>query len=327
MKNTEHKIDIVVTWVDGNDPVWRADKAKFSTDNGDATASRFRDWDQLKFWFRSIEQNAPWVNKIHFVTYGHLPEWLDTSNPKLNIVNHKDFIPEEFLPVFNSTAIEVHLHRIPGLSEHFVYFNDDMFLMKPCKPTDFFVKGLPVDEAFFVPPIPHENDFYCHHLYNDYSVYSRYISPKIIFKNFFKYVNFKFGIHNLIQILARNKYIRPLHHAKSFVKSTFEVLWKDFQRSMTRTARSRFRKELNNSPQAFRGYQIITGKFYPKNKRKYAIVLDTRNAEKARIAIESGKYKYLCLSDNTLEEDFISAKDAINSSFEKIFPQKSSFEK
>lgn len=323
----ENKIDFVVTWVDGNDPVWQEDKAKHLCEGGDAHIKRFRDWDQLKYWFRSVEKNAPWVNKIHFVTYGHLPQWLDTSNPKLNVVNHSDFIPEEFLPVFNSTAIEVHLHRIPGLTEQFVYFNDDTYIMKPCKETDFFVKGLPVDEAIFDPPLPHENGCYCHHLYNDYSVYTQYLSSKTFIKNIFKYINFKFGAHNFIQILARNKYIRPLHHAKSFCKSSFETIWKNNERYMLRTARSRFRKELNNSPQVFRGYQIITGKFYPKHKRKYALVIDTRDVSIAQNAIEAGKYKYLCLSDNTPAEEFDMAKEAINGSFEKIFPKKSSFEK
>ena len=327
MKNNDYKIDFVVTWVDGGDPVWQADKAKYSTEGGDATASRYRDWDQLRYFFRAIEQNAPWVNKIHFVTYGHLPEWLDTTNPKLNIVNHSDFIPEEFLPVFNSTAIEVHLHRIKGLADHFVYFNDDTYIMKPCKESDFFVNGLPVDEAFFVPAIPHEDDYYCHHLFNDYSVYTDYLSAKTLLKNAFKFVNFKFGWNNIIQILARNKYIRPLHHAKSFLKSSFETIWRDHERYMLRTARSRFRKELNNSPQVFRGYQIITGKFYPKHKRKYARVIDTCDVELAKSAIESGKFKYLCLSDNTPAEAFEAAKREINASFDKIFPKKSSFEK
>ena len=55
---------------------------------------RYRDWDNLQFWFRGVEKFAPWVNKIHFVTYGHLPKWLNVNNKKLNIVNHKDFMPE-----------------------------------------------------------------------------------------------------------------------------------------------------------------------------------------------------------------------------------------
>ncbi len=323
----ENKIDFVVTWVDGNDPVWQADKAKHLGEGGDAHIKRFRDWDQLKYWFRSVEKNAPWVNKIHFITYGHLPEWLDTSNPKLNIVNHSDFIPEEYLPVFNSTAIEIHMHRIKGLSEQFVYFNDDMYLMKPCSPSDFFVNGLPVDEAYFVPAIPHQQVLYCYHLFNDYSIYSRYVSTKTIVKNIFKYVNFKFGAYNLIQLLARNKYIRPMHHAKAFLKSTFETLWKNHEDAMVRTSKSRFRHRLNNSPQAFRGYQIITGNFYPQNITKHSSVVDSRLVDEVKNAIESGKYKYFCLSDNTPEEEFDAAKEAINASFEKVYPDKSSFEK
>ena len=69
------------------------------------------------------------VRRIHFVTWGHLPSWLNKEHPKLNIVNHKDFIPEKYLPTFNSHALW-NMHRIPGLAENFVYFNDDMFLIK-----------------------------------------------------------------------------------------------------------------------------------------------------------------------------------------------------
>ena len=168
---------------------------------------------------------------------------------------------------------------------------------------------------------------YCYHLYNDYSIYAPYFSTKTTVKNIFKYVNFKFGFYNLIQILARNRYVRPMHHAKAFLKSTFETIWKDHEQSMLRTSRARFRGRLENSPQAFRGYQIITGKFYPKNLTKKATVVDSRLVDEVKKAIESGKYKYICLSDNTPEDQFESAKAAINASFEKIYPNKSSFEK
>ena len=102
-------IDFVVTWVDGNDPAWQQEKQKYTAVNADVRVNRYREWDQLKYWFRAVEKYAPWVNKIHFVTWGHLPEWLDTTNPKLNIVNHKDYIPEEYLPTFSSHTIELHL--------------------------------------------------------------------------------------------------------------------------------------------------------------------------------------------------------------------------
>ena len=92
------KIDFVILWVDGSDKEWLNEKNKYSNEKIDVVndAKRYRDYDLLKYWFRGVEQNAPWVNKIHLVTYGHLPKWLDTTHPKLNIVNHKDFIPAEY---------------------------------------------------------------------------------------------------------------------------------------------------------------------------------------------------------------------------------------
>ena len=80
------KIDFVVTWVDGSDPIWQKVKNQYSAEGADTRVTRYRDWDQLKYWFRAVEKYAPWVNKVHFVTFGHLPQWLNTDNPKLNIV-------------------------------------------------------------------------------------------------------------------------------------------------------------------------------------------------------------------------------------------------
>ena len=92
-------IDIVIPWVDGNDPEWLAEKNKYKKNKAeDDNINRYRDWDLLRYWFRGIEKNAPWINKIHFITWGHLPSWLDAENPKLNIVKHQDYIPEKYLP-------------------------------------------------------------------------------------------------------------------------------------------------------------------------------------------------------------------------------------
>ena len=143
-------IDIVIPWVDGADPVWQQERARFQPSSGaDSSAARYRDWDTLRYWFRGIERYAPWVRTIHFITYGHLPAWLNTSNPKLHVVNHRDYIPKEYLPTFSSHTIELNMHRIEGLAEHFLYFNDDVFLNAPTKPEDFFMKGLPADTAVF----------------------------------------------------------------------------------------------------------------------------------------------------------------------------------
>ena len=133
-------IDFVVLWVDGNDPEWRAEKAKYQgavTDDSNSV-NRFRDWGLMPYWFRAVEKFTPWVHKIHFVTCGHVPEFLNLDHPKLSHVSHSDFLPQAALPTFSSHAIEMNIHRIPGLAEHFVYFNDDMFPLRPMPETAFF---------------------------------------------------------------------------------------------------------------------------------------------------------------------------------------------
>lgn len=121
-------IDFVITWVDGDDPQWINKFEYFSKlSEGDKRMVRYRNWDLLRYWFRGVEKYTPWVRYVFFVTEGHIPSWLNIKYTKLKIIKHSDFIPSEDLPLFNSRAIEVNLHRIPGLSEQFVYFNDDFF--------------------------------------------------------------------------------------------------------------------------------------------------------------------------------------------------------
>ena len=99
-------IDFVLIWVDGNDPKWKKEYMKYApTAQGDKGEIRFRDWENLRYWFRGVEKFAPWVNKIHFVTCGHIPNWLNLNAPKLNFVKHSDYIPASYLPTFNSHTI------------------------------------------------------------------------------------------------------------------------------------------------------------------------------------------------------------------------------
>lgn len=146
MCHEQDKIDFIITWVDGNREEWRALKSKYieslSTEDKRRNAqARYREMGLLRYWFRGVEKFAPWVNRIHFVTCGQIPTWLNTEHPKIHLVNHTDYMPNEFLPTFNSNAIELGMHRINGLSERFVYFNDDVFLIAPVESTFFFEKG------------------------------------------------------------------------------------------------------------------------------------------------------------------------------------------
>ena len=132
-------MDIVITYVNGLDPVWQAEYAEHT--NTPILEKRFRDWGTLKYLFRGIERNMPFIRKVHLVVSGEsqVPEWINRE--EVNIVLHKDIIPAELLPTFNCNPIEMHLHNIEGLDEEYLYFNDDIFPLLPCKPTDFFRDG------------------------------------------------------------------------------------------------------------------------------------------------------------------------------------------
>ena len=136
-------IDVVYTWVDGDDPAWLAKKSAAQETTVQATeaattAARFSCRGELMYSLRSIEYYAPWVNHIYIVTDRQVPQWLDTDNDKVTVVDHAEIIPPQYLPTFNSHVIEAHLHRIPGLAEHYVYFNDDVMLARPITPAHFF---------------------------------------------------------------------------------------------------------------------------------------------------------------------------------------------
>ena len=152
MSSRGKEIDFVIIWVDGNDPEWKKRKAAFTGDiSVDEREERYRDWDLLRFWFRGVENYAPWVNRIWFVCDQEPPKWLNTAHPKLTVVRHEEYLPEAYRPAFSSHPIELNLHRIRGLSEQFVYFNDDTFLAAPVKENYFFQNGLPRDCALLNP--------------------------------------------------------------------------------------------------------------------------------------------------------------------------------
>ncbi len=146
----EKKIDLVYLWVDGNDPRWAKKKAEFtgalfSDDSEENCIGRYISNDELKYSLRSIEKNANWINKIYIITDNQKPVWLNTDNSKIQIINHSEILPSEAIPCFNASVIELFIYKIPELSEHFLYANDDMFVYKKIN-SDFFFdkKGFPI---------------------------------------------------------------------------------------------------------------------------------------------------------------------------------------
>lgn len=142
-------IDVVYTWVNDDDPEWQSRKRQASglidDESVNDTAlnlSRFANRDELKYSLRSIEAYANWVNHIYIVTDRQVPEWLNTDHPNITMVDHREiFSDPSVLPVFNSHAIESQLHHIAGLSERYLYMNDDVFFMRPVTPELFFTSN------------------------------------------------------------------------------------------------------------------------------------------------------------------------------------------
>ncbi|MEU9338111.1 stealth family protein [Streptomyces sp. NPDC048290] len=137
-------VDAVYTWVDGDDPELAAKRAAHQrgTRNEIAPretgASRYTSHDELKYALRSLEMYASFIRHVYVVTDSQKPSWLNSETPGLTLVDHRDILPPDALPVFNSHAIESRLHHIPGLSEHYLYFNDDVFINRPVTAGHFF---------------------------------------------------------------------------------------------------------------------------------------------------------------------------------------------
>ncbi|MFD8734330.1 stealth conserved region 3 domain-containing protein [Streptomyces sp. NPDC059618] len=139
-------VDAVYTWVDGSDVEWLERKnavlaAKgIETEDAATSAARFRNRDELRYSLRSLDMYAPWIRNIYLVTDRQVPSWLDTTHPRVRVVDHTEiFAGQGQLPTYNSHAIESRLHHIDGLAEHFLYFNDDVFAARPIQPSLFFL--------------------------------------------------------------------------------------------------------------------------------------------------------------------------------------------
>ncbi|MEU6574187.1 stealth family protein [Streptomyces sp. NPDC046805] len=147
-------IDVVYTWVDGSDAAWQQRRAAYGEGGyhtESANAARYISRDELRYSLRALEQHAPWVRHVYLVTDRQRPSWLNEGSPRLTVVDHSEIFDDPAaLPTFNSHAIESRLHHIKGLAEHFLYFNDDMFLGSPVTPQDFFLSN-GMTRTFFSP--------------------------------------------------------------------------------------------------------------------------------------------------------------------------------
>lgn len=327
-------IDFVITWVDMNDPKWRAEFAKYSgnksnTKNG-VSEARFRDYGSLKYWFRGVEKFAPWVHKIHFVTSGQKPEWLNGAHPKIHLVNHEDYIPKQYLPTYNSVVIERYLHKIPELSEHFVYFNDDFYIINTITEERFFRNGLPCDIAAFLYN-PSWSQWY-KRIKNNLKIINLHFNKKeVLTRDHNKWFHPSYGSkarwNYLLKPYGKFITLRTPHNAQPYLKTTFEEVWAVAGKELTETSGNRFRALTDYTPELFRTWQICRGNFEPYNTyrdtKMFPLMIRPKQAAKA---IQEQTYSLVCLNDNIHIRNYAKVMENIRSAFEHILPEKSSFE-
>lgn len=291
-------MDIVITYVDGNDPVWKKDYEKYT--NVPVMEKRFRDWGTLKYLLRGIEVNMPFIRNVYLVVshQSQVPDWVDRTN--LKIVLHKDIIPEKYLPTFNCNPIEMHLHRIDGLDEEYLYFNDDLFPLAPCKEEDFFRNGRGV--------LGFSSHFLVSGMY------------KKICRNSDTYAR------KALSMPISMRFIRPQHTCTAMFRSECELLY-DMLKDDILTSLTRTREDNNLNQYLFLDYQYYKGRMINEkiSNKHCSVALATPG--KLRALILEPTRKLLCVNDVHLSEKrYEQLRKEMLDAFELKFPVKSRFE-
>lgn len=330
-------IDFVVLWVDGNDPEWLAEKRKYQSsvvDDSNAP-NRFRDWGLMPYWFRAVETFTPWVRRIHFVTCGHVPAWLNLEHPKLNHVKHSEYIPSEYLPTFNANTIEMNIHRIPGLADHFVFFNDDMFITRKLSEQNFFADGLPCSYGAEVPTQFLGAPGIWHHLIaNDIRVLNNHFEKREQVRlNGKKYVNRAYRWQDNFRTKTVEKLypeaflgFKNLHAPAAFLKQTFEKIWEAEPELLHSTSLHRFRTNDDVNQWLAVWWQLAEGAFAPHVVDNLVEDVTSETVDSLCRTISKQKHDMVCVNDPTADVDFETLSNKLKTAFDSILPQKSGFE-
>jgi len=321
--NTE-KIDLVYSWVDSSDIEWQKKKQNYEQNydlsTGANDKSRFVDNDELKYSLRSVEKYMPWINHIYIITDNQKPEWLNLDNPKISVVDHKEIIPNEYLPTYSSRVIEHCMVNIPNLSEKFLYANDDMFVSSSVSPEFFFTKG---DKLVY--RVNHGVTQPNRNLHTD----SLINAEKLIFNKYGKLYNHF-----------------PHHNIDPYKKSEIKACYEEFKDEIDKTISHRFRTSDDVSRFIYHYYACAKNKgrykiihkvdkdlpFFKyvyfillKKYQKDSIFIRLSNIDEAKNMLNKFNPKLFCINDN--EESGNSERLKLKNLLEEIFPNKSSFEK
>ena len=243
----QYPIDAVILWVDGNDEKHKAKMLPYLEDKSRVNTEKFRTrYDQvneIKYTIDSILKFAPYIRNIFVVTDEQVPDFLKDINDsykKVAIVDHSVIFKgyEDYLPTFNCRPIETCIYRIPELAEHFIYFNDDFFLINETKPSDFFKNGLPVLRGKW---LKFDKDIF----------YKKFKKPKVGHKKIQQ---------KAAQLLGFNKYYNFKHTPHPLRKSTFKKYFESNNNVFIDNIKYRFRDNSQFTPQGLANHIEIKNK-------------------------------------------------------------------
>ncbi|GLE52483.1 stealth family protein [Mycobacterium montefiorense] len=282
-------IDMVFSWVDGNDPEFCARRAAAMAGQvvgeGDEADARIRQIDELKYALRSVHAFAPWVRRIFVATDSPVPRWL-AAHPKVTIVRAEDhFTDLSALPVYNSHAVESQLHHIPGLAEHFLYSNDDMFFGRPVSPTMFFSPG---GVTKFIEAGTRIGLGANHPERSGFENAAR-VNRQLLWDKFGKVIT------------------RHLEHsAAPLRKSVLLELEREFPQEFARTQASRFRAstDISVTNSLYHYYALMTGRAVQHECAKVLYVDTTMRSGLAKLPqlLRKRKFDFFCLNDGSFPE-------------------------
>ena len=294
------QIDYLFPWVNPLDIEWQKAYAKAKGEDIKQNDPRFRDLGWLKYMLRSLDKNMPWLHKVHIIlaSPSQVPDWLNTN--EVNIIYHKDFIPENYLPVFNSSTIEVFLPKIECLSDYIIYGNDDLFAINHTEPTDFFTEdGIP--KIF----------------------YREFKNPK---GKFFQMCKRDSDLVKHTNI--DDTYIKQEHLNVSWTKSALKEVYSKYEKVLLESI-TKFRTNLKNYNQyIFADYLIYNNNVVKldssSNIGKYHGLEDPSAGELTKF-LNDPITKTVCINDSGTNNKVV--LEEITHWLERKFPEKSKFEK
>lgn len=308
-------VDAVYTWVDGEDPEHAAKRARHRGEAGAvhalaANASRFTSRDELRYSLRSLEAYAPFVRHVYLVTDNQVPAWLNTRAEGITVVDHRDILPASALPTFNSHAIGSRLHHIPGLAEHYLYLNDDVFFTRPARTEQFFhangIAQLPFSPFQFGTGEPVTGE----------------PAPNSAGKNVRALLERDFG----------RAIVHKFKHAPHpQIRQVALELEERYREDLERTAHSRFRSlsDVAVAATLHHHYALFTGRAVPGEYRMRYVNIGAPDATERLAAVEeSEEVDFLCLNDvDTPPERQEEVAAMVHRFLESRFPFPSRYEK